>query len=117
MTYSIKLSNNSVLVDVPDGAIDSSTVSLNLVGRNVAGYGFYQNENFVHLLENFSSNISPSNPVQGQLWYDNAAGVNLLKVYDGTGWTAAGSVKKSNKKSTKNKFNFSPKRLRFSPKK
>ena len=35
-----------------------------------------------------------------------------------TPWTGPiSSVKKSNKKSTKNKFNFSPKRLRFSPKK
>ena len=44
---------------------------------------------------NFAKNSAPSNPVQGQLWYDNSAGVNLLKVFDGTGWTPAGTVKKS----------------------
>ena len=79
---------------VQDQSLNTET-SLAFPGKNYSGYGPVFAENFLHLLENFSSNISPSNPVQGQLWYDNAAGVNLLKVYDGTGWTAAGSVKKS----------------------
>jgi hypothetical protein len=94
MTYSIKLSNNNVLVDVPDGAIDSSTVSLNLVGRNVAGYGFYQNENFVHLLENFSKNTPPDSPLVGQLWYDTAA--TQLKLYSSSGvWQGVGRIESS----------------------
>jgi len=80
---------------VQDQSLNTET-SLVFPGKNYSGYGPVFAENFLHLLENFSSNTSPSNPVQGQLWYDNSAGVNLLKVYDGTGWTAAGSVKKSN---------------------
>jgi len=94
MTYSIKLSNNNVLVDVPDGAIDSSTVSLNLVGRNVAGYGFYQNENFVHLLENFSKSSPPDSPLVGQLWYDTTA--TQLKLYSSSGvWQGVGRIESS----------------------
>lgn len=80
---------------VQDQSLNTET-SLVFPGKNYSGYGPVFAENFLHLLENFSSNNAPSNPVQGQLWYDNSAGVNLLKVYDGTGWTAAGSVKKSN---------------------
>jgi len=79
---------------VQDQSLNTET-SLVFPGKNYSGYGPVFAENFLHILENFASNTAPSNPVQGQLWYDNSAGVNLLKVYDGTGWTAAGSVKKS----------------------
>jgi microcystin-dependent protein len=79
---------------VADQSLNQET-SLVFPGKNYAGYAPVVAENFLHLLENFAKNTAPSNPVQGQLWYDNSAGVNLLKVYDGTTWTPAGTVKKS----------------------
>ena len=57
MAYVINLTNGGSLVTVEDGTIDQST-SLKLVGKNYAGYGEIQNENFIHLLENFSSNFA-----------------------------------------------------------
>ena len=53
MAYIINLTNGTQLTSVEDGTIDPST-TLKLVGKNYAGYGEIQNENFVHLLENFS---------------------------------------------------------------
>ena len=47
MPYTIKKSNGETVVVIPDGAIDEASTSLNLVGKNVSGYGFYQNENFL----------------------------------------------------------------------
>jgi hypothetical protein len=88
MPYSLKLSNGDSLVDIPDGKVDFATTSLNLVGKNVSGYGFYQNTNFVHLLENFAKNTSPDSPLKGQLWYDST--VNALKVYDGESFKMVG---------------------------
>lgn len=79
---------------VADQSLNQET-SLKFPGKNYSGYAPVIAENFLHLLENFAKNTAPTNPVQGQLWYDNSPGVNLLKVYDGTGWTAAGTVKKS----------------------
>jgi microcystin-dependent protein len=66
-----------------------------LIGKNYKGFSPVIAENFLHLLENFASPTTnpPANPVQGQLWYDNTQ--NFLKVYDGTAWSAAGSLKKS----------------------
>jgi hypothetical protein len=88
MPYSIKLSNGETLVDIPDGKVDFATTSLNLVGKNVAGYGFYQNTNFVQLLENFSNNFAPDSPIKGQLWFDSNS--NSLKVYNGTTFKVVG---------------------------
>jgi microcystin-dependent protein len=85
--------NGSIIVD--DRTIDEST-SLNFPGKNVTGYGTIIGENFLHLLENFASTAAPTNPTQGQLWYDSTPGANILKVYDGSSWSAAGGVKRAN---------------------
>ena len=85
--------NGSIIVD--DRTVDEST-SLNFPGKNVTQYGTIIGENFLHLLENFASTAAPTNPTQGQLWYDSTPGANTLKVYDGSTWSAAGGVKRSN---------------------
>jgi microcystin-dependent protein len=79
---------------VADQTLNSQT-SLTFVGKNYAGYAPVVANNFLHLLENFANNNPPANPIEGQLWYDNTSGVSLLKVFDGTIWTSAGSVKKA----------------------
>ena len=79
---------------VPDQTLNSQT-SLTFVGKNYAGYAPIIANNFLHLLENFANNSAPDNPIEGQLWYDNTSGVNLLKVFDGAIWTSAGSIKKA----------------------
>jgi len=81
MAYVINLTNGSQLATVEDGTIDQST-SLKLVGKNYAGYGEIQNENFIHLLENFSSANQPAAPLSGQIWFDS--GAKKLRFYDGT---------------------------------
>jgi microcystin-dependent protein len=79
---------------VADQTLNTQT-SLTFVGKNYAGYAPVVANNFLHLLENFANNSAPANPIEGQLWYDNTSGVSLLKVFDGTIWTSAGSVKKA----------------------
>ena len=81
MAYTINKFDGTLLSSVDDGTIDQST-SLRFVGKNYAGYGEIQNENFLHLLESFASSNSPARPISGQLWFD--AGTNKLKFYDGT---------------------------------
>lgn len=79
MPYTIKKSNGETVVVIPDGAIDEASTSISLVGKNVSGYGFYQNENFVYLLENFAKDNPPDEPIVGQVWYDTTN--KQLKVY------------------------------------
>ena len=79
MPYTIKKTNGETVVVIPDGAIDEASTSLSLVGKNVSGYGFYQNENFLFLLENFANDNPPAEPIVGQVWFDTT--VDQLKVY------------------------------------
>ncbi len=96
MPYTINFTDvtNKGSVTVEDNDINQST-SLSFVGRNTTSYGVEFNQNFLKLLENFANLTSPSNPVEGQLWYDSTAGNEQLKVYDGTNWVASGGLKKA----------------------
>jgi len=71
MPYQINHFNGTSLVSIPDGSADQTT-DLVLIGKNYAGYGAIQNDNFVYLLENFASAGGPAKPQVGQIWYDSA---------------------------------------------
>ena len=89
MAYTIVKSNGSVLTTIADGTINTTSTSLALPGRNYAGYGSYLDTNFVHAVENFANTSPPSNPLQGQLWYNTNA--NTLCVCPADGTTTASS--------------------------
>lgn len=89
MAYIINKSDGTVLTTLDDGVLNTTT-SLGLIGRNYAGYGEIQNENFVFLLENFSNANPPARPIKGQAWFDS---VNYrLNVYNGIEWIPVGSA-------------------------
>jgi hypothetical protein len=89
MPYVINKTNRAPLLTLDDGVVDTST-SVGLIGRNYVGYGETQNENFIHLMENFANTNPPPRPIQGQNWFDTQN--NLLKVYDGQNWSVVGSA-------------------------
>lgn len=86
MPYTIYKSDGSFFVTIEDGQINTANSSLTLLGKNVVNYGQYENTNLVKLLENFSNNSSPANPLAGQLWFDKTSNVLRLKVFNGTSW-------------------------------
>lgn len=85
MAYQVDNFNGTFLVSVADGTIDTTT-DIRFVGKNYAGYGEVQNENFLHLLEHFANTTAPPKAITGQIWYDSAT--KKLKVYDGTKFKA-----------------------------
>ena len=89
MAYTVNKTDGSVLTTVADSTLDTTT-DLTLIGKNYAGYGEIQNENFVFLLENFANTTAPSSPLAGELWWDT--GNSVLKVYTGTTWKGAGGL-------------------------
>lgn len=85
MSYTINNYNGTILANVADGTLDTTT-SLKLAGRNYAGYGEVLNENQLWLLQHFASPNPPANPVAGQVWFDTDLGV--LNSYSGSEWKA-----------------------------
>lgn len=91
MAYTINLTNGTVFAVVNDGTTNTNS-SVTLIGKNYAGYGEFLDDNFIQMLENFSSASSGGNPtvaklaspLTGQLWWDSTNSV--MKVYTGTGW-------------------------------
>lgn len=99
MPYTIKHSDttkNDILVN---DNISNTETSLTFPGRNQRGYGIDIAENFLHLLENFSSATPPDNPIEGQLWFNSTT--KELLVNDGSSsalssWKPAGALNKGN---------------------
>lgn len=89
MAYTIDKYNRTVLTVVEDGTLDQTT-DIKLVGKNYAGYGEIQNENFVFLLENFAGSTAPPKAISGQIWFDS--GASKLKFYDGNKWRTTGGA-------------------------
>jgi hypothetical protein len=92
MAYQVDKFNGQFLVSVEDGTIDTTT-DLRFVGKNYAGYGEVQNENFLHLLENFANTNSPPKQITGQIWFDSSN--KKLKFYDGVRWKLASGAEVS----------------------
>ena len=85
MAYTIHDTEGNVAATVADGST-TTLGNITLIGKNFAGYGELQNENFVALLENFASTAAPTGPRAGQLWWDKTN--QAAKIYSGTAWKA-----------------------------
>ena len=93
MAYILNKTNGSIVATVQDATIDDST-DLTFLGRNYAGYGEPQNENFIKLLENFANTTPPSKPIEGEIWYDTAN--KKINFYDSKEWKGVSTLEISN---------------------
>lgn len=84
MPYTLKKTDGSILVVVPDLALDTRSCSLTLIGKNAVNFGLAVDENFIGLLQNWSNNAAPSAPLAGQIWYNNSTG--SLSYYNNAVW-------------------------------
>ena len=93
MAYELNKYNGTYFASVDDQTLNTTATDLRFVGRNYSGYGEVENENFLHLLENFANTSAPPRAIGGQLWFDTS--VKKLKVYDGARFKVAGSAESS----------------------
>jgi len=91
MAYSTT-TNDGVTISVADENIDSSTLSVSLIGRNATNYGQSIVENSIKQLENFASSAPPTSTVTptGQLWYNKTEGT--MRVNNGSTWERTSKV-------------------------
>ena len=80
MSYEIQRYDGTTFTTIPEQTVDSTSCDLKLIGKNYAGYGKYENENFLSLLENFRGDTQPRKSIIGQLWFDSAT--NKIKYKD-----------------------------------
>jgi len=92
MSYEVNKFSGAFVTSVADGTIDTTT-DLRFIGKNYAGYGEVQNENFLHLLENFANTTAPPKSITGQIWFDTAT--KKLKYYDGSKFKVASGAEAS----------------------
>ena len=102
MSYLITKTDGTILAttNMPNGTLldgtTDSSIGLTLVGRNYPNYGQIQNDNFVHLVENFADTVPPTSSLAalsalvGTIWYDT--GLKKIRVFDGTNWNPASST-------------------------
>lgn len=100
MPYILNKTNGTIIATIADASLDNTT-DLTFLGRNYAGYGEIQNENFLKLLENFSNFSAPSKPIQGQIWYDNVN--KKINFYDST-WKTLSNLEVSSTNPSGTKF-------------
>ena len=92
MAYTILNNDGTVLLRLADGTVNNTLTSVAFVGRDVAGYGQYYNQNLVTLITN-SANPNykpPANPTVGQLWYDTTYA--RMRVWDNKKFKTVGGA-------------------------
>lgn len=93
MAVTINKTDGTVLATIQDGALDTTSTNLSLIGRLYRNYGELVNENFIKILENFANSTSPTTPIIGQLWYNTTSG--SLNVYRSTGFITLANLTSS----------------------
>lgn len=92
-----KTSNITVPSKATGSGLNNYDTSLDLPGAGNENYGNHISQNFLKLLEHFSSPYPPENAIEGQLWYDTSnPNQKVLRVNNGTDtssrWSAASGV-------------------------
>lgn len=85
MSYNINKFNKDSFALIADGTVNTN-LDITLIGKNYAGYGEAQNENFLWLLEHFANISPPPKATKGQVWFNSTANKLKLNVYDGAVW-------------------------------
>lgn len=95
MVYFINKYDGTQVAAIAEGAMDTTSTSLKLLGRNFINYGEIISENFVHLMENFASPNPPAGvPLSGQLWFNTTD--NKMYLFNGTTWVVATAINVGN---------------------
>lgn len=96
MAYTINKTDGTPLPTPLEDKTVQTVGGVSLFGRGQTQYGEALNENFVKMLENFSSTQFPANALIGQLWYNSAEQAIKVKVNAAEAATSWKNVATSN---------------------
>ena len=86
--YLITAGTNQAVIDPNED--DITSMSIELLGRSSYGWGEAIQQNIASVMSNFANEVAPSNPSNGQLWFDTSS--NLLKIYIASAWSIVNQV-------------------------
>lgn len=90
MATNIYQFNGELLTVIADGTIDTTHSTLQMPGKGYQNYGEPVIQDILWAATNFAGPAQPNLPLAGQTWYNT--NTNVLNVYTGTAWQAAGGV-------------------------
>ena len=90
MATNIYQFNGELLTVIADGTIDTTHSTLQLPGKGYQNYGEPVLQDILWAATNFAGPAQPNLPLTGQTWYNT--NTNVLYIYTGTVWQAAGGV-------------------------
>tara|TARA_Y100000592_G_scaffold99521_1_gene175857 strand:- start:2124 stop:3461 length:1338 start_codon:yes stop_codon:yes gene_type:complete len=85
MPYTVSNTRGSTVATVQDGTT-VAVGGVTLIGKNFTGYGDIIAEDFVRLLENNASTTAPTDPQEGQLWWDTTNQCLKTRLSGSNGW-------------------------------
>lgn len=91
----LPIANKQQTINVPPNVIVADKTSILLTGKGVANYGKIQQENLLHVLENFADGTAPQFATVGQHWYNTTTGVSNVCWDTNAGaasWKAIGGI-------------------------
>lgn len=89
MAYNIYHTNGDLYTELSEGVLDQR-LGISLIGQNFHNYGQLIATNFLQLLENQAKSVPPSNPVEGQLWWNTAT--KQLNYFNGNQWKTSSNT-------------------------
>lgn len=91
----LPIANKQQTINVPPNVIVADKTSIALTGKGVANYGKIQQENLLHVLENFADGTPPNFATVGQNWYNTSTGKSMVCWDTNAGsasWKAIGGI-------------------------
>jgi hypothetical protein len=87
--YTILNTAGATVATIGVATTTGASFPIELIGQGISLYGPQIATSQYRMLENFTRNIPPANPVQGMLWYNND--LDQMNYYDGVQFVPFGS--------------------------
>jgi hypothetical protein len=111
MSENIYQFNGTLLVSVPDGALNTSAAPIAFPGRGYTSYGAPVLQNTLWTMQNFAGTVAPTPLLQGVEWYNS--NTDELQVYTGSTWSVLFKDNQTNMPAANNSYDLGSSTMKF----